>query len=106
MELTGPEARARQPSCINPLGRMIVTSTRIENATVWTGHRLPDGSVYSSDAVLMVDGRIVALGDTAQRLPADEVVDAGGGFVAPAFADGHVHPIFAITPRRRTSRLP
>jgi predicted amidohydrolase YtcJ len=71
-----------------------VTSTRIENATAWTGHRLPDGTVYTSDAVLMVDDRIVALGETARRLPADEVVDVGGGFVAPAFADGHVHPIF------------
>ena len=71
-----------------------MTSTRIENATAWTGHRLPDGTVYSADAVLMVDGRIVALGETARRLPADEVIDAGGGFVAPAFADGHVHPIF------------
>ena len=66
----------------------------IDNATIWTGHRLPDGQVHACGAVLVVDDRIVALGDTARRLPADDVLNAGGGFVAPAFADGHVHPIF------------
>lgn len=67
---------------------------RIDNATVWTGHRLPDGSIHTTDSLLMRGGRIVALGDTARRQPADSVVDADGGFIAPAFGDGHVHPIF------------
>ena len=71
-----------------------MTRTRIDNATVWTGHRLPDGRVHTTESVLMADGRVLALGATARQLPADEVIDAEGGFVAPAFGDGHVHPIF------------
>ena len=69
-------------------------SIRIDNATVWTGRRLPDGHVHVTDSVLLTDGRVLALGATAKRLHADEVIDAEGGFVAPAFGDGHVHPIF------------
>ena len=71
-----------------------MTRTRIDNATVWTGHRLPDGGVHVTNSVLIADGRVLALGATAKRLPTDEVVDAEGGFIAPAFGDGHVHPIF------------
>lgn len=69
-------------------------TTRIENATVWTGHRLPSGGVFTTDAVLIRDDRISALGQTALQGHADEVIDAGGGFVLAAFGDGHVHPIF------------
>jgi predicted amidohydrolase YtcJ len=71
-----------------------MSSTRIDNVTVWTGHRLPNGSVHAADSVHVADGRIIALGETARRLHADHVIDADGGFVAPAFGDGHVHPIF------------
>lgn len=70
-------------------------TTRIENATVWTGQRLPDGSIHVSDAVAFDGGSVLALGDAARALAADEVVDAQGGFVLPAFRDGHVHAIFA-----------
>jgi len=72
----------------------VTPSIRIDNARVWTGFQLPGGLWQTSDAVLMRGGRIVALGDEARALDADEVVDAGGGFIAPAFGDGHVHPIF------------
>jgi predicted amidohydrolase YtcJ len=71
-----------------------MTSTRIDNATVWTGQRLPDGSVHVSDAVYVAQGRVIALGETARQLDAEHVVDADGAFLAPAFGDGHVHPIF------------
>ncbi|MGA0067654.1 MAG: amidohydrolase [Candidatus Nanopelagicales bacterium] len=71
-----------------------MTTTRIENATVWTGHRLPDNSVFTTDAVTFSDGRVVALGSASRRFAVDNVVDAEGGFIAPAFGDGHVHPIF------------
>jgi hypothetical protein len=71
-----------------------MTTTRIENATVWTGHRLPDGSVYTTDSVIFDGDRVLALGASARRIDADEVIDAGGGFIAPGFGDGHVHPIF------------
>lgn len=69
-------------------------STRIDGATVWTGVRLPNGSVRTTDSVLIRQGRIVACGASARRFPADVVVDGEGAFVAPAFADGHVHPLF------------
>jgi predicted amidohydrolase YtcJ len=68
-------------------------TTRIENASVWTGRRLPDGTWFMTDAILVHGDRISAIGATARRAHADEVVDAAGGFVCAAFADGHVHPI-------------
>lgn len=71
-----------------------MATTRIENATVWTGHRLPSGDIHTTDAVLLRDSRITALGSTARASTADDVVDAGGGFVLAAFGDGHVHPMF------------
>jgi predicted amidohydrolase YtcJ len=71
-----------------------MTSTRIDGATVWTGVRLPNGSVHVTDSVLFREGRIVACGASARKFPADVVVDGEGAFVAPAFADGHVHPLF------------
>ena len=71
-----------------------MATTRIENATVWTGHRLPSGEVFTTDAVLIRDDRITALGQTARQAAADEVIDVDGGFVLAAFGDGHVHPIF------------
>lgn len=67
---------------------------RIENCTVWTGQRLPSGAYATSDAVLVRNGRVAALGATARAFAADEVVDASGAFLAPAFGDGHVHALF------------
>jgi predicted amidohydrolase YtcJ len=68
--------------------------TRIEGARVWTGQWLPDGSIAMSDAVVIRDGRIIALGDVARSMAVDDVLDASGSFLLPAFGDGHVHPIF------------
>lgn len=68
-------------------------SLRIDNATVWTGRYRPDGSVLASDSILVHGSRIVSLGAAARAVDADEVIDAGGGFVCPAFGDGHIHPI-------------
>lgn len=71
-----------------------MTTTRIDNVTVWTGRRLPDGSYLTSDSVLFTGDRIVALGASARAVQADTVIDGSGGFVSPAFGDGHVHSIF------------
>lgn len=68
--------------------------TRIVNAVVWTGRRGLDGTTVVRDAVAFADGRITALGEAAHRAPAEQVIDAAGGFIGPAFADGHCHPIF------------
>lgn len=71
-----------------------MSATRFENLTVWTGRRLPDGSFLTVDALVMRDGRIIALGDSARRMRVDAVVDGDGGFLCPGFGDGHVHPVF------------
>lgn len=67
--------------------------TRIENAVVWTGARSADGGYVESDAVAFDGDGILALGDAARGIAADQVIDAAGGFVCPAFRDGHVHSI-------------
>ena len=67
-------------------------STRIENAVVWTGAVAGDGIVVS-DAVAFGPDGILALGDDARAAAVDVVIDADGGFVCPAFRDGHVHAI-------------
>ena len=69
--------------------------TRIENVTVWTGTPQADGSILTSDCCALRDGFVLAIGDAAREMEADDVIDAAGGFLMPAFADGHVHPIFA-----------
>ncbi len=65
----------------------------IKNAAVWTG--IPDRP--TSNAVLVDDGVIVAIGNEATDTGSDasEVIDAAGASVIPAFAEGHAHPIFA-----------
>lgn len=65
-----------------------MTITRIENATVWTGIGEPEHRALAFDHT-----GILAVGDEAVALDTDVVVDAGGGFVGPAFRDGHVHAI-------------
>lgn len=69
-------------------------TVRIENATVWTGTRLPSGEIAVTDSVLIEAGNILAIGATAKRLPAEQVIDAAGGFICAGFGDGHVHPVF------------
>lgn len=61
---------------------------------------LINGSVWSnfgqlSNALLIEDGRVKALGSDALSGSAEETIDLAGAFVMPAFADGHAHPLFA-----------
>ncbi|WP_062527195.1 amidohydrolase [Demequina rhizosphaerae] len=63
----------------------------IRDGVLWS-----DGARLDGDAVLVVDGRIRALGDGDALAARDdaagaEVVDAAGGLVHPGFADAHVH---------------
>lgn len=48
-------------------------------------------------AVAVTDGTITAVGPSAQALipKADFVHDLHGGYLGPAFGDGHAHPLFA-----------
>lgn len=69
-----------------------MTITLIDNVVVWTG--VPtDGGYVESDAIAFDDTGVLALGDAARSVGATVVVDGGGGFVCPAFRDGHVHAI-------------
>jgi predicted amidohydrolase YtcJ len=48
-----------------------------------------------SSAILIENGRVLALGTDAITETADQTIDLAGAFVMPAFADGHAHPLFA-----------
>jgi len=65
-----------------------VTATLFTGGVIWTGTG-PD-----TDALLIVDARIQALGGEARAAAGDAaVVDLGGGFLMPSFGDGHAHPL-------------
>jgi len=66
------------------------------NGTVWTGVRTPVG-VYTTHALAVRDGRVLAIGEAAANLRSDavEVIDLQGGFLMSAFGDGHAHPLQA-----------
>jgi predicted amidohydrolase YtcJ len=68
-----------------------VSATLFTGGTVWTG-------TEDTDAVLVVDGVVEALGEDARARAGDagdvHVVDLDGGFLMPAFGDGHAHPLY------------
>ncbi|MBN6034803.1 amidohydrolase [Amycolatopsis sp. 195334CR] len=55
-----------------------------ENARGWTGET-------RTDALAVLHGRVVAIGDDARELSTRRRVDLGGGFVVPGFHDAHNH---------------
>ncbi|MEY3020719.1 MAG: hypothetical protein RLZZ272_1703 [Actinomycetota bacterium] len=79
------------------------TTLLINAGTVLSGR--VDAPRLDADAVLVVDGRIAAIGSTGD-LEAPEgasVVDLGGATLAPGLHDDHVHPVLGDwTPRQRT----
>ena len=66
-----------------------VPSTFFRGGTIWTGV-----NGQTTDALLVVDGAVRALGEAAhaQAAEADDV-DLDGGFLMPSFGDGHAHPL-------------
>jgi predicted amidohydrolase YtcJ len=66
-------------------------------ATIFTGGVIWTGSGGETDALLIADGEVCALGDqarsTSSAAGADEV-DLDGGFLMPSFGDGHAHPLY------------
>lgn len=65
-----------------------MSATLFTGGVVWTGGT-------DTDAVLVVDGVIAALGDDARAQGAQaETVDLAGGFLMPSFGDGHAHPLY------------
>lgn len=50
--------------------------------------------MQTTDALLVADGAVQAIGDAARTQSADEQVDLDGGFLMPSFGDGHAHPLY------------
>lgn len=68
-----------------------MSATLFTGGVVWTGGHDP----ADTDAVLVVDGVVTALGDDAKAHAAQaETVDLEGGFLLPSFGDGHAHPLY------------
>lgn len=65
-----------------------VAATLFRNGTIWTGSSGP-----AAEALLVIDGQIAAVGETAVTRGVDEV-DLQGGFLMPSFGDGHAHPLY------------
>jgi predicted amidohydrolase YtcJ len=66
-----------------------VSSTFFRGGTIWTGV-----NGQTTDALLVVDGTVQALGEAAYgQAEGAEDVDLGGGFLMPSFGDGHAHPL-------------
>lgn len=64
-------------------------------ATIFTGGVIWTGSTEESDALLIVDESVRALGDEARASAAGaDGVDLAGGFLMPSFGDGHAHPLY------------
>ena len=64
-------------------------STFFAGGTIWTGV-----NGQTTDALLVADGVVQALGEAAYGQAAGaEQVDLGGGFLMPSFGDGHAHPL-------------
>jgi predicted amidohydrolase YtcJ len=75
------------------VSRISAATLRFAGGTVWTGDR----SAPVTDAVLVSDGVVVALGSEAAERAGHgvETVDLAGRTLVPGFRDGHVHPLHA-----------
>ncbi len=54
-----------------------------------------DRPVRNDAGLVLADGMVAWVGDTADLPAADEVIDAGGRAVIPGFVDSHTHLVFA-----------
>ncbi len=65
-----------------------MTATLFVGGPIWTGRG-------DTDALLIDDGVVVAVGDEARRQGTGAArVDLDGGFLMPSFGDGHAHPLY------------
>lgn len=66
-----------------------MAATLFTGGTVWTG-------TADTDAVLVVDGLVRAVGEQARTAApvSATTVDLQGGFLMPSFGDGHAHPLY------------
>ncbi|MFN3008496.1 amidohydrolase [Mycolicibacterium wolinskyi] len=63
-------------------------ATLFHGGTIWTPMTTP------TDALLIADGVVRAVGEQAKAQHADKQVDLDGGFLMPSFGDGHAHPLY------------
>lgn len=63
-----------------------MSATLYTGGVIWTGREV-------TDALLVADGVVVAIGDDARGHHA-RTVDLRGGFLMPSFGDGHAHPLY------------
>ncbi|ORX12369.1 MULTISPECIES: amidohydrolase [Mycolicibacterium] len=63
-------------------------ATLFHGGTIWTPMTTP------TDALLIADGVVRAIGEQAKAQHADNHVDLDGGFLMPSFGDGHAHPLY------------
>lgn len=61
--------------------------TLFHGGVIWT-------PMTTTDALLVSDGVVQAIGDRAREHTADEQVDLEDGFLMPSFGDGHAHPLY------------
>lgn len=65
-----------------------MTGILFTGGDIWTG-------VCETDAVLVLDGVVIATGEQARRRGSDaKCVDLQAGFLMPSFGDGHAHPLY------------
>lgn len=69
-----------------------MTSVRFVGGVLWSP---ADGVSPRTGQMLVVDGRIAAVGDDLETSDDVETVDLAGGSLLPAFGDGHAHPLQA-----------
>lgn len=62
--------------------------------TVWQNGKVWIDDKNTSHALAATDGIVVAHGDAALALAADEKIDLAGRTLLPGFGDGHAHPVF------------
>ncbi|MGA5545376.1 amidohydrolase [Mycobacterium sp. NPDC051198] len=63
------------------------TATLFHGGVIWTPG-------LTTDALLVADGVVRAVGADALAAAADRTVHLEGGFLMPSFGDGHAHPLF------------
>ena len=61
--------------------------TLFTGGTIWTG-------AGDTDALLVSEGTVRALGEQAKQAEAAQTIDLDGGFLMPSFGDGHAHPLY------------
>jgi imidazolonepropionase len=80
---------------ISNIGQLVTCAS---NGIAKRGSAMQDVGIIADGAVAVADGKIAAVGKSSEilrELECDNVIDAGGRVVCPAFVDPHTHIVFA-----------